>query len=114
MPTGRNVDAPAPSFCLAAFRLWLVAGAATCLVSNAFSVTTPVGPLAAWLVAMPLACLFVLEPCRACFTFVKLVSPAYGSVRPQARRLAPISRSGSRLSPGWRQRRPLTFTRPEA
>ena len=51
MPADRTAAAPAPSLCLAAFRLWLVAGAAILLVSNSFSVTTPAGPLAAWLVS---------------------------------------------------------------
>ena len=76
-----------PNLCLAAFRVWLVAGAAILLVSNSFSVTTPVGPLAIWLVAMPLACLFLLEPCRACLALLSFVAPVYARVRPQARRL---------------------------
>lgn len=87
MSTGRNVVAASPNLCLAAFRLWLVAGAAIVLASNAFTVTTPAGPLAAWLVGMPLACLFVLEPCRTCLAFVRLASPAHARVRSQARRL---------------------------
>jgi hypothetical protein len=86
MTTPRTAIEP-PSLCLAAFRLWLVAGAVIVLASNSFSVTTPAGPLAAWLVAMPLACLFMLEPCRACLALVRLASPAYARVRPQARRL---------------------------
>ena len=87
MSTGPNDTVAPQSLCLAAFRLWLVAGAAILLVSNSFSVTTPAGPLAVWLVAMPLACLFMLEPCRACLALLRLAAPAYARVRPQARRL---------------------------
>ena len=100
MSPGRTVVAPAPNLCLVAFRLWLVAGAAILFVSNSFSVTTPAGPLAAWLVAMPLACLLVLGPCRTCVSLLRLAAPSYARVRPQARRLRRDFRTGSRFSPG--------------
>ena len=86
MSTARTANA-SPSLCLAAFRVWLVAGATILMASNSFGATTPAGPLAAWLVAMPLACLFMLEPCRACLALLRLAAPAYARVRPQARRL---------------------------
>ncbi|HET9484523.1 MAG TPA: hypothetical protein VFO79_11250 [Xanthomonadales bacterium] len=78
--------APPPSFCLAAFRLWLAGGLLALVIPGAFGASTPVGPLAAWLVAMPLACLVALEPCRACVAVLR-VATVRMRVRPQARRL---------------------------
>jgi hypothetical protein len=87
---------PTPSFCLAVFRTWLALGVVALVIPGAFGASTPAGPLAAWLVAMPLACLFALEPCRACLVLLRW-SFVRSRTRPQARRFSP--------------QRSLTFTR---
>jgi len=81
-----TTTAPPPSFCLAVFRIWLAVGAVALAIPGVFGAATPVGPLVAWLVAMPLACLFALEPCRACLALLRW-STVRARTRPQARRL---------------------------
>ena len=81
-----NSTAANPSFCLATFRTWLVVGIALLAIPGAFGATTPAGPLAAWLVGMPLACLVLIEPCRACTALLRL-APIRMRMRPQARRI---------------------------
>jgi len=74
------------SLCSTAFRVWLVAGLALLAMPGAFDVGTPAGPLWGWLVAMPLACLAVLEPCRACAWLVRVSAAPAVPARVQARR----------------------------
>ena len=62
------------SICRAVFAAWLTLGALLLATFRAWDAMTPAGPLAAWLVAIPLACLVVLEPCRACAAVVRIAS----------------------------------------
>ncbi|HVF34993.1 MAG TPA: hypothetical protein VND91_06685 [Candidatus Saccharimonadia bacterium] len=72
--------------CIVAFRAWLAAGVLALAIPGAFGATTPAGSLAAWLVGMPLACLVLIEPCRACVAVLRVAS-LRTRLRPQARRL---------------------------
>ena len=73
-------------FCRAVFAAWLVLGALLLAAFGAWDVVTPAGPLAAWMVAMPLACLVVLQPCRACGPVARLAA-VRGRIPAPARRL---------------------------